>query len=139
MKAIVRINPRTYDSFFAPVAKQYPGLIDKLIRDFKRYVDSDRNYQPSYFGRDCPYVEPPLAYSSRLMHLHLNLSPSGFPHSKPRNDRTSDTALVYVRGELDDYQYSLLAVFHPDAHHLARDSKMMNYLARIAKDFREEY
>ncbi|WP_089168814.1 type II toxin-antitoxin system YafO family toxin [Azotobacter chroococcum] len=137
MKAVVRIHPETYGPLFSDVAKDFPGLIDTLIADFKRYVDQGE--LPDYFGRDVPYVEPAAAFNARLMHLHLKVPPGSFPARRPQRDRTSDTALVYVRGELEEHEYCLLALFHPGAHKQARNPAIMQSLARLAKKFRDEH
>lgn len=136
MKAVVRIHPKTYGPLFSEVAKDFPGLIDALIRDFRRYVET--GIPADYFGRDVPYVEPAAAFKAKLMHIHLRM-PGKFPERRPQNDRTSDTALVYVRGELEENQYCLLAIFHPGAHKKARDVKVMQWLARLAQEFRDEH
>ncbi|WP_312480751.1 type II toxin-antitoxin system YafO family toxin [Stutzerimonas nitrititolerans] len=49
-----------------------------------------------------------------------------------------DAALVYVRGELEESKYCILGVLYPDAHAKARADKIMRYLARLAKEWRDE-
>jgi mRNA interferase YafO len=137
MKAVVRIHPKTYAPLFSEVAKKFPGLIDALISDFKQYVET--GIPADYFGRDVPYVEPAAAYSARLMHIHLRMPPGKFPQNRPQMDKTSDTALVYVQGEIEENQFCLLALFHPDAHDKARDARVMQWLARLAKEFRDQH
>lgn len=135
MKAVVCIHPETFKTMFADAGKDFPGLLNNLVMDFRRYKESGD--LPDYFGRDVPYVEPQAAYNARLMHIHLK--PSKFPRNRPQADRTSDISLVYARGELEENQFCFLAVFYPGAHQKARDSRLMNYLARLGQEFRNEH
>jgi mRNA interferase YafO len=135
MKVEVRFHPDTLSTMFTDAEKDFPGLLAKLLSDFKAYKEQDT--LPNYFGRDAPYIQPPAALNARLMHLHLK--PTGFPRNRPQLDRTSDISLVYTRGELEENQFCILAVFHPGAHAQARDTALMRYLARLAQEFREEH
>ncbi|WP_165677438.1 type II toxin-antitoxin system YafO family toxin [Metapseudomonas otitidis] len=145
MPVEVEFHPATYKEFFQDVLSSYPDLLQKLRRDFSRYVESDGNFLPTYFGQDAPYVEPAAAFNARLMHIHICLPPGSFPIGKPQADRkcrkgepSQDAALVYVRGELYEERYRLLAFLHPDAHQKARKKELMSYLARIAQEFRDQ-
>lgn len=134
---IAEFHPETFDAFFADPLKDFPSLADDLLADFILYKSTDQ--LPATFGRDAPYTEPWAAYNAGIMHIHLKLPPDSFPPKKPQIDRTTDTALVYVRGELEENRYLILAVLHPDAHAKAREEKIMRYLARLAKTFRDTY
>ncbi|OLU31465.1 hypothetical protein BVH03_08305 [Pseudomonas sp. PA15(2017)] len=132
----------TYDEFFAKPLTLFPTLAQDLLGDFLRYKGD--GVLPSYFGCDVPYTQPQLAYNARLMHIHLCLPPDFFPPNLPQFDRkcrkgapNKDAALVYVGGELDEDKYCLLGVLYPDAHSRAREEKVMRYLARLAKEFRD--
>ncbi|MGN8247699.1 type II toxin-antitoxin system YafO family toxin [Pseudomonas sp. SMV7] len=136
-------HPETYAEFFSQPLKDFPSLADNLLADFINYK-SGRGL-PSYFGCDVPYTQPHLAYTAQLMHIHLQLPPHAFPEGVPQFDRKckkgqpqNDAALVYVRGELEENRYCILGVLHPDAHAKARSEKIMRYLARLAKKFRDE-
>ncbi|TLX53814.1 mRNA interferase YafO [Stutzerimonas nosocomialis] len=134
MRAIVRYHPDTH-LLFAEPAKPFRSLLDHLIGDFRSYKENDE--LPDYFGRDAPYIQPAAAYKARLMHMHIN--PAGFPRRLPQMDRTSDIALVYVQGEIEENHFCLLALFNPDAHAKARDEKLMQWLSRLAQKFRDQY
>lgn len=144
MPVEVSFHDETFEKFFKPVDQSYPGLSDDLRRDFIRYIESDRESIPDYFGRDVPYLQPELAAQVHLMHIHILIKPDTFPRRKTQLDRVCprdpqrDAALVYVQGELEENRYCLLAFFWPDAHGKARDKGAMNYLARLAKRFRDE-
>lgn len=142
-RASAIIHPDTYRDFFLEVLKDYPGLDSALLKDFATYkqtgIPSDR------FGRDAPYVWPVAAFSANLMHIHLKLPPDRFPKNLPQIDRVcrkgapqKDAALVYVRAELEEHRYCLLAVLYPDGHAKAREEKLMRYLSRLGQQFRDE-
>lgn len=139
----VEIHPATKAEFFTQVLAAYPTLIRDLAADFEAY--KGRGVLPSYFGCDVAYTEPTSAYNAHMMHIHLCLPPDHFKPNTPQFDRKcpmnaphKDVALVYVRGELEENRFCILAVLHPNAHAKARDEKMMKYLARMAKDFRDK-
>lgn len=139
----VEFHPDTYDEFFAVSLANYPGLAEDLRKDFLLYKSEDK--LPSYFGCDVPYTQPQLAFIAHLMHIHLCLPPDFFPPNLPQFDRKcrkgapdKDAALVYVRGEMEENRYCLIGVLYPDAHSKARQEKIMRYLARLAKKFRDE-
>lgn len=136
-------HPETYSEFFEEPLKDFPTLAENLKADFVLY--KTRGDLPSYFGCDVPYIQPHLAFTTQLMHIHLQLPPNSFPAGLPQFDRKckkgqpqNDAALVYVRGELEENRYCILGVLHPDAHAKARSEKIMRYLARLAKKFRDE-
>lgn len=139
----VSINPLTKAKYFDEVLIKYPSLESNIIKDFTRYKELDE--LPDYFGCDVAYTEPHAAIKSGLMHIHIKLLPDTFPINKPQadrkcaiNDPENDACLVYVQGELYEDRYSLIAILNPDAHALARDRQVMNYLCQIAQDFKDE-
>ncbi|WP_445939170.1 type II toxin-antitoxin system YafO family toxin [Pseudomonas sp.] len=146
MAVIVEYNQETYESLFRDVLVDYPGLLDGLISDFTRYIESDRLMLPSYFGREAAYVRPQAAINAGLMHIHIAIPPTVFPEHRPQYDRTcpmgdphGDAALVYTQGLFEEDRYSLIALLHPDAHARARRREIMDYLARVASRFRDKY
>lgn len=146
MAVEVEFHPETFAEFFAPVDESYPGLSARLKRDFERYVASDRNSRPTYFGRDTSYTWPEAAYQAQLMHIHIELPPGRFRQDVApfyrvcrRGNPERDAALVYVQGMLEEDQYRILAFLWPDAHEKARDKAVMLYFARIAKEFRDTH
>lgn len=132
----VSINPECL-GYFKPIFDDYPDLEKILITDFINYKEG--NNIPHYFGRDAAYVKPYSAHKAGLMHIHLALPPKVFDQNKGLYYRTSDTALVYVQAGCDINKYSLLAIFHPDAHSKARNESMMKKLASIAQRFVDEF
>src|SRR5690606_19989716 len=129
--------------FFTGPLVAHPSLAEDILKDFIRY--KSEGVLPSYFGCDVPYTQPQLAFNVNLMHIHLCLPPDSFPDKLPQPDRTcrkgaphKDAALVYVRGELEESKYCILGVLYPDAHAKARADKIMRYLARLAKEWRDE-
>lgn len=142
--ARVRIHEQTYQELFLDILQDHPSLIDGIKRDFETYKQT--GHLPSYFGRDVAYTQPYAAYRAGLMHIHLALPPNTFPEKLPQFDRVcrrgrpeGDAALVYAQGELDDNEYCILAILHPDAHAKAREEKIMRYLARLAQEFRDTH
>ncbi|MFV1943909.1 type II toxin-antitoxin system YafO family toxin [Pseudomonas luteola] len=138
----VEFHEETYRELFQEVLKDYPGLADQIKRDFTRYIAT--GIPAEYFGKVDLYLQPPLAYDARLWHMHLAIAPFKFPLNRPQQDRKcrlgdpgNDAALVYVQGLLEENKYRLLAIFYPDAHAKAKQHKIMSYLARLAKDFRD--
>lgn len=145
MAVNVEFNRHTFAELFAPVDLRYSKLSAKLKTDFTRYVASGRIDVPHYFGRDACYTQPAEALSACLMHIHIKLPPGSFPQNRAQYYRVcrdgrpgEDAALVYVQGELEEDSYQLLAFLWPDAHGQAKQRDLMRYLARIAKEFRDE-
>jgi mRNA interferase YafO len=135
----------TFSEFFAPADVQHPGLSSILRSEFLRYVESDRFYLPSIFGKDDAYMQPPQAVQACLMHIHIKIPPARFPAGVPRQQRKcalgrpgEDAALIYVPGELEENRYLLLAFLWPNAHDKSRDRTIMRYLSRIALDWRDK-
>lgn len=146
MAVIVEFNPETYESLFCDVLVDYPGLLNGLISDFTKYIESDRLRLPPYFGREAAYIKPQSAINAGLMHIHIAIPPTVFPNGRPQHDRTcpvgaphQDAALVYTQGLFEENRYSLIALLHPDAHARARLREIMDYLARVASRFRDKY
>lgn len=134
-------HPATYKELFEDVLVGYPGFAEALRLDFMDYAAGGL---PRYFGKDDVYERPHLAFIVKLQHIHLALPPDVFPRGVPQRNRKCkmgkpgrDAALVYVRGLYEDHRYCLLAVLHPDAHGRARDDRIMKYLSRLAKDWRD--
>ncbi|MNZ93026.1 mRNA interferase YafO [compost metagenome] len=145
MAVEVSYHPVTFAEFFRPVDTDFPGLTAKLLSDFESYIQSNRQSIPRYFGRDAPYTQPSEALQACLMHIHIKLPPGSFPQDRAQFYRVcqkgrpgEDAALVYVQGELEEDKYVILAFLWPDAHGQARDRDLMRYLARLAKQFRDE-
>ncbi|WP_134677515.1 type II toxin-antitoxin system YafO family toxin [Ectopseudomonas khazarica] len=139
----VEFHHLSFKEFFSDPLAAYPTLAEDLARDFRIYKEA--GVLPSYFGCDVPYLQPQLAFNVNLMHIHLCLPPDTFPANLPQPDRKcrkgaphKDAALIYVRGELEEDKYCILGVLYPDAHAKARVDKTMRYLARLAKEFRDE-
>ncbi|MCO7536315.1 type II toxin-antitoxin system YafO family toxin [Pseudomonas asiatica] len=144
MPVEVSFHPETFEEFFLPVDAKHPGLSEVLKSEFLRYMESRRQLIPSIFGRDVPYTQPPLAFQACLMHIHICIPPALFPKNVPQHDRVckmgrpgDDAALIYVQGELYEDRYLILAFLWPDAHTKARDISTMQYLARLAKEWRD--
>ncbi|WP_313324250.1 type II toxin-antitoxin system YafO family toxin [Stutzerimonas nitrititolerans] len=140
---IAEFHPDTFEEFFTGPLVAHPSLAEDILKDFIRY--KSEGVLPSYFGCDVPYTQPQLAFNVNLMHIHLCLPPDSFPDKLPQPDRKcrkgaphKDAALVYVRGELEESKYRILGVLYPDAHAKARADKIMRYLARLAKEWRDE-
>lgn len=139
----VTYHPETYGELFEEVLKGYPGFAEGLRLDFLDYASGKK--LPRYFGKDEVYTHPHLAYTIKLQHIHLALPPDVFPKGMAQGDRKckrgkpgQDAALVYVRGLYEDHRYCLLAVLHPNAHGRAKEDRIMNYLSRLAKEFRDQ-
>lgn len=142
MEIEISINDTTRKEYFESVFLKHPELEDSIIADFRRYKETGE--LPSYFGTDVAYTQPHAAINAGLMHIHLKFPPDKFNKNIPQSDRKckigdpgNDAALVYVQGELYENKYSLLAIFNPDAHGVARNHELMSYLCRIAQDFRD--
>ncbi|WP_312452691.1 type II toxin-antitoxin system YafO family toxin [Stutzerimonas nitrititolerans] len=140
---IAEFHPDSFEEFFTGPLVAHPSLAEDILKDFIRY--KSEGVLPSYFGCDVPYTQPQLAFNVNLMHIHLCLPPDSFPDKLPQPDRKcrkgaphKDAALVYVRGELEEGKYCILGVLYPDAHAKARADKIMRYLARLAKEWRDE-
>ncbi|MFS7253450.1 type II toxin-antitoxin system YafO family toxin [Rahnella rivi] len=136
----VSINQHTKADFFDNTFAKFPDLEKSILDDFIRYKSKDE--LPSYFGCDVAYTQPEGARKSGMMHIHLKLPPAKFPENKPqadrkcaKNDPENDACLVYVQGVCYEERYSLIAIFNPDAHGMARDPKIMRYLSQISQDF----
>ncbi|RPH30468.1 hypothetical protein EHN07_02205 [Buttiauxella warmboldiae] len=143
MHITVDYNRDSYGYYLSPVFVQFPSLEKTLLEDFKLYKATGK--LPDYFGRDTAYDRPNDIQDSGLWHIHLSLGNDKFkvnPKSRTATDqktmqwnRTSDTALVYAKGLLDENSYSLIAVFTPSAHNKAKDYDRMRILAEYARKF----
>ncbi|AYN25778.1 hypothetical protein D8682_01530 [Buttiauxella sp. 3AFRM03] len=143
MHITVDYNRDSYDYYLSPVFVQFPSLEKTLLEDFKLYKATGK--LPDYFGRDTAYDRPDDIQDSGLWHIHLSLGNDKFevnPKSGTATDqktmqwnRTSDTALVYAKGLLDENSYSLIAVFTPPAHAKANNDDRMRILAGYARSF----
>ena len=139
-------NPDSYGYYISPVFASFPDLAQSLLDDFKNYKSTGK--LPDYFGRDTAYDRPDDIQDSGLWHIHLELGGDKFPappKSANSNDqqtiqwhRTSDTALVYAKGLIDENSYSLIAVFTPPAHNKASDYNRMRILAGYARNFSQQ-
>lgn len=136
----VSINEHTKADYFDATFAKFLDLEKLILDDFIRYKSKDE--LPSYFGCDVAYTQPDGARKSGMMHIHLKLPPAKFPENRPQADRKcamddpeNDACLVYVRGEYYEERYSLIALFNPDAHGMARNLQVMRYLSLIAQDF----
>ncbi|OMQ26916.1 type II toxin-antitoxin system YafO family toxin [Serratia oryzae] len=146
MYVTVECNPKSYEYYLSPVFATFPTLQESLERDFKAYKET--GLLPDYFGRDTAYDKPDDIQDSGLWHIHLAIGEDKFskpPVSADLEDprvvqwyRTSDTALVYAKGLVDENSYSLIAVFTPSAHWKARDFDRMRILAGYAREFSQK-
>lgn len=140
----VSFHPETYDRFFRPLESTHPELMDVLLDDFRRYQQSMREDLPDYFGFDAEYGSP-AEVAGCLEHIHLCIPPRTFPRRKRQFDRRcrlgepeNDVALVYARGLFDQHKFCILGILMPDAHGLSNDNKLMRYLGRLAREFRND-
>lgn len=143
MHITVDYNRDSYGYYLSPVFVQFPSLEKTLLEDFKLYKATGK--LPDYFGRDTAYDRPDDIQDSGLWHIHLTLENDEFkvnPKAGIATDqktmqwnRTSDTALVYAKGLLDENSYSLIAVFTPPAHDKANNYDRMRILAGYARSF----
>lgn len=141
MHVTVECNRDSYDYYLAPVFVQFPTLETAILEDFKSYKETGK--LPDYFGRDTAYDRPDDIQDSGLWHIHLSLGDDKFKaQARGLQDqktiqwnRTSDTALVYARGLIDENSYSLIAVFTPPAHNKAQNYDRMRILAGYARSF----
>ncbi|WP_432321444.1 type II toxin-antitoxin system YafO family toxin [Yersinia enterocolitica] len=139
-------NPHSFEYYLSSVFVDFPSLKQSLLDDFIIYKSTGK--LPDYFGRDTVYDRPDDIQDSGLGHIHLELGDDKFkapPKSANLNDqqvlqwyRTSDTALVYAKGLIDENSYSLIAVFTPPAHDKAKDYDRMRILAEYARKFSQE-
>jgi len=142
----VECNPNSYGFYLSPVFAMFPTLQESLEKDFRAYKET--GLLPDYFGRDTAYDKPDDIQDSGLWHIHLALGDDKFskpPTSANLKDpkavqwyRTSDTALVYAKGLINENSYSLIAVFTPPAHMKARDFDRMRRLASYAREFSQK-
>ncbi|QIU89383.1 type II toxin-antitoxin system YafO family toxin [Yokenella regensburgei] len=141
MHVTVECNRESYDYYLSPVFAQFPTLEAALLQDFKIYKETGK--LPDYFGRDTAYDRPDDIQDSGLWHIHLSLGGDKFKDQAIGGqdqktiqwNRTSDTALVYARGLIDENSYSLIAVFTPPAHNKAQNYDRMRILAGYARTF----
>lgn len=138
----VSFHPATYDQFFRPLETSHPQLMEVLVEDFRRYQQSMREDLPDYFGFDNEYGSPP-EIAGCLEHIHLCIPPGTFPRNKKQFDRRcrkddpdNDVALVYARGLFDRHKFCIIAILMPDAHEQSRNHKLMVYLGRLGREFR---
>ncbi|CAI1772575.1 mRNA interferase YafO [Serratia fonticola] len=146
MHVTVECNSESYGYYLSPVFAMFPTLQESLENDFRAYKET--GLLPDYFGRDTAYDKPSDIQDSGLWHIHLALGDDKFkppPASANVKDpqtmqwyRTSDTALVYAKGLIDENSYSLIAVFIPSAHEKARDFGRMRILADYARKFSQK-
>lgn len=139
-------NSDSYSFYLEPIFLKFPELEKTLLEDFRTYKST--GMLPDYFGRDTVYERPSDIQDAGLWHIHLEIDGNKFkapPASADLQDpkvmqwyRTSDTALVYAKGLIDENSYSLIAVFMPPAHQKAQDEARMRILASYARDFSQK-
>lgn len=141
----VSIHPSTRVELFDDVLRDYPEIESCLLADFKRYIETQGDVIPNYFGCDQPYSEPSAARSGQLRHIHIALPPQVFNENVAQCYRKCskekpelDAALVYVQGEYYEDRYMILAFFAPRAHDKAKVNAVMTRLGLLAKEFRDQ-
>lgn len=126
------VTTKTIRVFVDPdyLAKHLPkSELDILVAAFKRFKTGER---VDIFGKDRYYDEPGTfdwLEEHKVRHVHLRASGS--------SDYTSDVALVYCEGRLEEDCYLLIAILKPDAHKKAWKRNIMWPLAEIARIFRK--
>lgn len=140
--AYVNYHTELFEEFISPVNRIRNGLSDIILNDFRRYIESDFEELPSYFGFESMYGSPP-EIAGVMFHIHLCIPPDSFPKNRVQQDRKckkgnpdKDIALVYTQGVLDIDSYCILAILMPDAHKKANDNKLMLRIGRYAREFR---
>lgn len=142
--ATVFYHPDLYEEFIAPLSRIRKDIPEIILNDFKRYIESDFEELPSYFGVDNLYGSPP-DLAGIMGHIHLRIPPNKFPSNVAqayrkckKNDPANDIALVYVQGDEDDSKYCILAIVMPNAHSRMKPNlKLIRKLGSYAKEFKE--
>lgn len=145
MNVTATYNKESYNLYLRSVFTKYPHLEQQLLDDFITYKSTGN--LPDYFGRDTVYDEPEDIRDVSLRHIHFELGDQVFgplpkwvdlrDKQKVQWYRTSNTALVYAKHEVEDNHYTLMAVFTPYAHEDAREWPRMRQLAKFARNFLE--
>lgn len=116
--------------------------LQRLISRFKLYKETGD--PDDTFGRDVRFEYPQSAKES-LKHMHMSDSGKwGKRFDKPalivrQFSRTSDKALVYSQGFMDENAYLLITIVNDGAHAKWRDRSFLSKLLDIAEEFREEF
>ncbi|MBS3668011.1 type II toxin-antitoxin system YafO family toxin [Vreelandella boliviensis] len=142
--ASVEIHP-DFEHAFSAISDQHPDFQNQLIADFIRFIETDRMEYPAYFGRDSIYNWPHKAQIEGVSHMHIALPPRTFSGRRTLIDRTNpkdpdlDACLIYCEHAIDRGRIMFLDFFYPNAHQIARNERRMNYLARQAEKFHDDW
>lgn len=116
-----------------------PELLVEITKRFAEYKRTGKPHED--FGRDFPYMKPQSVKDSDLWHLHVKDETSlnwGMRWIQIEK-KTSDTALIYTRGFMNQNCY-LLINFVKNAHaHYGGTDPFLRAMAVIARGFQEKF
>jgi|TARA_R110001583_G_scaffold192029_1_gene358071 mRNA interferase YafO len=142
----VSFHPKT-KHLFEEFSRDFPDLLASLETDFTdymMYIIGKSDYIPNRFGKFEPYRKPNVIASSGLMHIHICVPPrTGFTSNYLAqrvcriDEPHADAALVYAQHAYDEEKYCILALLYPHAHAKGNEDDLIQFLARLAREFRE--
>lgn len=144
MSIQIEFSQLTKIIWYDDIVKQHPNFIDILKLDLARYIETNGDSLPDYFGKDDLYTYPRSIITESVRHIHLKIPPDIFNSRLTQKDRKckinepeKDIALIYVISKYDPNKASILAILKGNAHELAKDEKLMIQIKEAARAFHE--
>lgn len=93
------------------------------------------------FGRDEQYIRPQSVRDSNLWHIHLkDITSKGWERrSLDIFYMTSNTALIYTRGERSPDNYLIISIIENAHSYYGGTEQYVRRMAEIARDFQKYY
>lgn len=142
MSVEIEFSQLTKVIWYDEIVAQYPNFIDNLKRDLAKYIETNGDELPDYFGKDDLYTFPRSIMTESVRHIHLKIPPDVFNSRRRQIDRKckigefdKDIALVYVISKYNPNKASILAILNGNAHKLAQDEKLMLQIKEAARVF----
>jgi len=115
--------------------------LQTLVANFREYKETGNT--KGIFGRDASYNRPSSVVFAELQHVHIRdktIRSSAWDNLRTASfNKSSNSAVVYVRGLRDHNKYLLISILNLNAHEMANKTNFMCELAEIAERFRKEY
>lgn len=121
---------KIYTHKFLAEERKTNNFLDALLKDFEQFKEGKLDV--SFFGKDVPFHEPrPRAERANLRHVHILQNIKSI-----RVGGTSDCFLVYTEASMSPKTYYIIDYIASGAHEKARDAGYMNWLIKMAEEFR---
>jgi hypothetical protein len=119
---------------------QYGYDLEPLRIDLIEYFESNGRKRPKYIGKDAPFTRPNTITDSEVHHLHMYIE--GVSCTKKwKEQRTTNSYLVYTFGDMNEEAYYVIGFIHDYAHEkckLPEGHPLLTGFKIAADDFRNK-